>query len=74
MTLPSNCPEDLLPKYKYAYNALPACYRADSCLRFYEALGHNGIDIVLKCDYDLGGTYLWNGEYWVAVLPNERKK
>jgi hypothetical protein len=56
MKLPSNRPEDLLPEYKEAYDAMPECYRADSCLTFYVDKG------MLFADYDLGGLFGWHAE------------
>jgi len=68
MKLPSNRPEDLLPEYEAAYEALPESYRADSCLHFY-LKGDN-----LYADYDMGGTYVFHVEgMWVATLPMKKE-
>ena len=67
--LPSNRPEDLLPEYVGAYKALPECYRADSCLKFYQKVevvvgGFSGeMKCTLYADYDLGETYIWTGRW-----------
>jgi len=73
MKLPSNRPEDLLPEYKEAYDALPECYRADSCLEFTERYSYTSEDgecTNLYANHDLGGTYIWDEQkkQWLEIL------
>jgi len=56
--------ETVAKLYPHAWDALPECYKADSCLTFF--LDCNGN---LCSELDLGGECVWNGSKWVSTDP-----